>query len=473
MPDREPSGNSRVCPSCGRRVPRSVAVCRCGVEMPLDFRPADPIEVDEPERRFSPAFVVILIVLAGAGYWMITRPGETGAVITPGSSAPPTMLPDKSTPQPNPAMAASEAAAATSASAAARAWDLQASTQPASPDAVPVLGKVATAPVASNAAPGSIEEMVDRVMPAVVLIETSSGRGSGFYVNTDTLITNVHVVQNDSYVTLRRMDGSTVSARVDKKAPAFDIAVLKVTGASPSQAVIPMGHAQSLKAGQEIIVIGTALGTLQNTVSRGIVSGLRTSGGATLVQTDAAVNPGNSGGPMLDRSGSVIGVTTMGYKGAEGLNFGVAIDHVRDLLEGRQTNVGSTGGLTTIQSQARGSESERQQQQGDQQFRAGLAQMAQNANDVDAEWKRFRDQCYKSPIAGSYQREWFAVLVPQGIPGNAAAGCTSYYASMQGDIKQFHDLMQRLVSEARRANILPGTVRDQLRLNRLDFDWDR
>ena len=58
-----------------------------------------------------------------------------------------------------------------------------------------------------------------------------------------------------------------------------------------------MGSAHSLRPGQEIIVIGSALGTLQNSVSRGIVSGLRTSGGATLVQTDAAANPGNSGGP--------------------------------------------------------------------------------------------------------------------------------------------------------------------------------
>ena len=108
-----------------------------------------------------------------------------------------------------------------------------------------------------------------------------------------------------------------------------------------------MASAQSLKPGQEIVVIGSALGTLQNSVSRGIVSGLRSAGGATLVQTDAAVNPGNSGGPMLDRSGAVVGITTMGYKNAEGLNFGVAIDHARDLLEGRIANLGSQAASTT------------------------------------------------------------------------------------------------------------------------------
>ena len=315
--------------------------------------------------------------------------------------------------------------------------------------------------------------MVDRVMPAVVLIETSSGRGSGFYVRHDTLITNVHVVQNDAYVTLRRMDGSSVNARVESRAPAFDIAVLKVSAPSPSQAVIPMGSAHSLKAGQEIIVIGSALGTLQNSVSRGIVSGLRSSGGATLVQTDAATNPGNSGGPMLDRSGAVIGITTMGYKGAEGLNFGVAIDHARDLLEGRQANLGSTSGLTDIQSRSSGSESDRQQQQGDEQLRARVGQLATGANQIDADWKRFREQCYKAAISGAYDREWFAVLVPRGVPDGAAAGCTSYYTALEGNIKQFHEVMRTSVNNARRAGVLPGTIRDLLRTNKLEFDWTR
>jgi S1-C subfamily serine protease len=315
--------------------------------------------------------------------------------------------------------------------------------------------------------------MVDRVMPAVVLIETSGGRGSGFYVRHDTLITNVHVVQNDSYVTLRRMDGSTVNARVESRAPAFDIAVLKVSAPSSSQTVIPMGSAHSLKAGQEIIVIGSALGTLQNSVSRGIVSGLRSSGGATLVQTDAATNPGNSGGPMLDRNGAVIGITTMGYKGAEGLNFGVAIDHARDLLEGRQANPGSASGLTDIQSNTGASESDRQHQQGDEQLRARVGELAGAAGQIDADWKRFRDQCFKSAIGGGYDREWFAVLVPRGVPAGAGAGCSSYYSALEGNIKQFHTVMRASVNNARRAGVLPGTIRELLRRNKLEFDWER
>ena len=71
----------------------------------------------------------------------------------------------------------------------------------------PIVRRRRRHPAAPAPLSASTEEMVDRVMPAVVLIETTGGRGSGFYVRHDTLITNVHVVQNDSYVTLRRMDG--------------------------------------------------------------------------------------------------------------------------------------------------------------------------------------------------------------------------------------------------------------------------
>lgn len=458
MPDRDLAGISRVCPSCGRRVPRNVATCRCGAGLPVEQFAAVP-GAERGARNGATAIIaaaIVAILIAGTGYWLWMRPA---AVPTEAEKA-------------LAAAADSQAAEAARAAAspAARAWDAAANAKdPAAPSATakpPI-----DAPATPAASPASIEEMVDRVMPAVVLIETTGGRGSGFYVRHDTLITNAHVVQNDGYVTLRRSDGSTVNARVETKAPGFDLAILKVSSPSASQTVIPMGSSQSLKPGQEIIVIGSALGTLQNSVSRGIVSGMRNAGGATLVQTDAATNPGNSGGPMLDRNGSVIGITTMGYKDTQGLNFGVAIEHARDLLEGRITNLGSASGLTDIQSQARGSESDRQQQQGDAQFRAHVGQMAEAANRLDANWQQFRGQCYKDPIAGNYQREWFAVLVPRALAPNAAAGCVNYFTAVESDIKQFRGLMQKVTNDARRASVLPGTIRDQLRANRLDFEW--
>ena len=463
MADQDQTGFSRVCQSCGRRVPRNVAKCRCGAEIPVESFTADAEIPEESSGGSSTiiAAIVAALVIGGAGYWFFLRPSPATTRVQQAAEE-------------EQAPGAERATAPAGASPERRAWDAAAAdnrtAEPPAKDADPAPAPSTPAPLSASA---PTEEMVDRVMPAVVLIETTGGRGSGFFVRHDTLITNVHVVENDSYVTVRKSDGTTLNARVETKAPAFDIAILKVATPSASQVVIPMGSAHSLRPGQEIVVIGSALGTLQNSVSRGIVSGLRTSGGATLVQTDAAANPGNSGGPMLDRSGAAIGITTMGYKNAEGLNFGVAIDHAKDMLEGRNVDVGTQRGLNDIQAQSRGSESDRQQQQGDEQLRARIGQLLQSATNIDAGWKRYRDQCYKSPLSGNYDRPWFALLVPRGMPADAGNGCPEYYKEMESSANQFRSLMRKTIDDARRANVLPGTARDLLRQNRLEFDWER
>jgi S1-C subfamily serine protease len=403
--------------------------------------------------------VLALLAAAGAGYFVASRGNrEPGPIAAPAESV----------------ETAESAPALPEASPERRAWDAQAAAARNLP--ITIDNPEPVAPAASPASSAAIEDMVDSVMPAVVLVETTRGRGSAFYVSHDTLITNVHVVEDAGYVTLRRMDGTSVSARVANKAPAYDLAVLKVSGSSPSQKVIPMGSARALKPGQEVIVIGSALGTLQNSVSRGIVSGIRTSGGATLVQTDAAANPGNSGGPMLDRHGFVVGIQTLGYREAEGLNFAVAIEHARDLLDGRLANLGTQKGLTEIQTNSRAnetSESDRRQAAGEQQFRAQIDQMAAAGRNFDAAWQRFRDQCYKTAIPGYYNREWFVVMTPQGLPGGTPPGCPAYYSQMTSEMTKFRDLMRQALEDARRANVLPGTIRDVLRANKLDFDWQR
>lgn len=458
MADRTPE-IGRLCPQCERRVPRSVAKCRCGAILPMDDSPSV-----ESSSGSSPilAYVAVVAAIAGTGYWTWTREPAT-------------------TPQLNLGVALSQEANQSTGgsrprelSPEQRAWDaaarMQTANAPADNAAAPeplALAEPELTPV--------LEDMVDSAMPSIVLVETTGGRGSAFFVQRDTLITNVHVVQQDSYVTLRRMDGSTISARVHTRAPAFDIAVLKVAQPSPSQPFLPMGSTSQLKPGQEVIVIGSALGTLQNSVSRGIVSGLRNSGGVTLVQSDAAANPGNSGGPMLDRNGRVVGILTAGYRGQEGLNFAVAIDHARDIIDGRETNLGSgQAGLASIEPMQPGgqaAESDRRQQQGEQDFLKRVASAEQAAPQLDSAWQRFRSICYKSPIRGSYDREWFAMFAPGGIPGDAGAGCVEYFQGMQREMNKFRDYMRTAVQDARRANVLPGTIRDTLRARRLNHDW--
>ena len=456
------SDPARLCPSCGRRVPSAVAKCRCGAMLPADVAVAAGATTRSSPL---PVYLVLMAAVAGVGYWSFMRPpadtirttalDELDASAPAGEMAAPSTRSRELTPE-------------------QRAWDAAARTQDKK---APIeLKNEEPVPLSDPGLTPALEDMVDRAMPAIVLVETNSGRGSVFYVRRDTLITNVHVVQHDSYVTLRRMDGSSVTARVQTRAPNFDIAVLKVAQASPSQPYLQMGSTSGLKPGQEIIVIGSALGTLQNSVSRGIVSGLRNSGGVMLVQSDAAANPGNSGGPMLDRNGRVIGVLTAGYSGKEGLNFGVSIDHARDILEGRETNLGvGQSGLADIDAAAGGrNESDRRQQQGEQEFMRRAAAAEEVALQLDQAWQRFRNVCYKSPIRGSFDREWFAMFTPGAIPGDAAAGCIDYFQSMQTEMNKFRDFMRAMVQDARRANVLPGTVRDTLRSKRLQSDaWDR
>src|SRR5207248_1050589 len=117
-----------------------------------------------------------------------------------------------------------------------------------------------------------------------------TARGTGFFVAADTILTNVHVVTSNATVTIHSADGHTTTARVEARSPQYDIAVLKVSNPQPFHPIITMGSATTARVGQEVIAIGTPLGFLENTVSRGIISALRDVDNATMIQTDAAIN---------------------------------------------------------------------------------------------------------------------------------------------------------------------------------------
>ena len=236
MPDPEP-GLSRLCPSCGRHVPRSVTTCRCGADIPAVVDDAADATAPRP-GGFSPANLtaaaVLIAAVGAAGYWSLSRP--PAADLTTRVVRPATLEGGLSGP---PAPAAGQ-----DPSPERRAWEAElAKTGKPAIEATAALPETVAAPAAA----ASLEDVVDRVMPAVVLVETSSGRGSGFFVRPDTVITNVHVVKDDGFVKLRQMDGTTVSARVDLKSAAFDIAILKVMAPAPGQVVIPMGSTDTLR----------------------------------------------------------------------------------------------------------------------------------------------------------------------------------------------------------------------------------
>lgn len=468
MPD---PGLSRLCPTCGRRVPQGVAICRCGADVAAVYEEhdAEPQPRDGPSPATLAIGVLLLVAVAATGYWSLAPP--TAAV----PEAPPPQATSGETP--GPARPAAEPGL--EASAERRAWEAELARAGATPPPEPVPSPEPGVPP-PTAAPASLEDVVSRVMPAVVLVETSSGRGSGFFVRPDTIITNAHVVKDDGFVKLRRMDGTTVTARVDIRSAAFDVAILRlVAPTSVGQVVIPMGSAADLRPGQEVFTIGSALGTLQNSVTRGIVSGVRQSGNATMVQTDAAANPGNSGGPLLDRHGVAVGITTMSIRDQQGLNFAVAIDHARAILDGRPAGAAAAPlAMNNVQSlmPAGRSESERALDEGQRVFLAATANVGRAADALDAEWKRFRQSCYTSALPGPLSREWFVMLTPRAVtPSQVPAGsCASFVTEFQQAARRTATEMKNALDEARRAGVLPGVVRDALGANRLEFDgWDR
>jgi len=343
------------------------------------------------------------------------------------------------------------------------------------------LGAVETPPPAAPPRPPqeqlSLEDLISRTMPAVVRIETTTGTGSGFYVRPDTILTNVHVVTTNNSVTVRRPDGTTVNGRVERTAPEYDIAVVRVDNVRSNQPTIPMGSGQQARAGQEVVAVGSPLG-LQNTVTRGIVSAVRTVGGLTLVQTDAAINPGNSGGPLVDRSGEVIGITTMGYRAAQGLSFAVAIDHASDVLSGRHVISGNPT-MTPIDTLNSGSEkgvagaqpssTDSMRDQGTRSYEESMAQLGRRADELDSYWRRFKASCYDTPIVGSFDREWLAVLDPRAMKGPVAPGCEGSFGEVKRIAQEIQNGVVAAEESARQADVFPGTRRSLRQRFRLDL----
>ncbi len=156
--------------------------------------------------------------------------------------------------------------------------------------------------------------------------------GSGFFVSEDGyLLTNKHVVlDKEAEYSVVLNDGRKLAAKVIARDPVQDVAVLKVDGRGFK--FISLGDSDTLQVGQTVIAIGNALGEFQNTVSVGVVSGLHRSLIASgeqlreVIQTDAAINLGNSGGPLLNLEGQVVGMNTAMAQGAESVGFALPVN---------------------------------------------------------------------------------------------------------------------------------------------------
>jgi hypothetical protein len=325
--------------------------------------------------------------------------------------------------------------------------------------------------------PSTLEDVVGRSLPAIVSIEAGQSRGSGFFAAPRTVITNRHVIQNNVSVMVRLSSGDALPGRIEATSSEYDLAIVRVDGALPSQPVLPLGTVNDIRPGQEVIAIGLALGVFQNSVTRGIISAVRRSEHAVMLQTDAAINPGNSGGPLLNRRGQVVGINTMKIAGsAESLGFAVAIDHARGMLSGgRPTEAVTTTTQPTrplAPAFASGS-TDTMREDGTRRYNQLVEGIARRSVQLDGYWDRIKANCALA-IAPGYDHEWFALWDGRSSLRSPDSPCTAAMRDLENLANQVRSAMATAQEEARRASVLPGQLREIRRRHRMDWSgFDR
>jgi S1-C subfamily serine protease len=188
-------------------------------------------------------------------------------------------------------------------------------------------------------------DITKKIAPAVVLVTgvTDEGKtlGSGFVITSDGKIaTNLHVIHNLRSGGVQLASGEkfysfSVLAFDERK----DIAVIKIAGFDLP--TVPLGNSNSVQVGEPVLTMGSPLG-LQGSVTTGVVSSMRDDpfgGGFKMIQTDASVNPGNSGGPLVNQKGEVVGIVRYKIGGTENLNFAIPVNYLRGMIDAPLTAI--------------------------------------------------------------------------------------------------------------------------------------
>lgn len=212
-----------------------------------------------------------------------------------------------------------------------------------------VAAALATAPRVSMRPEMPIEQVVQVAGPAIVLVQTPEGSGTGFFVTeTGVIATNAHVARESSNPLVITPAGAQLAGRVVYVDAELDLALLKVDGTGFPH--LPLAELATVRPGETVVAIGNPARALPNTVTKGIVSAVGPKaqlGPGIWIQTDAAINPGNSGGPLLNTSGEVVGITTrkefreLGAEGRplQGIGFALSASDLLEVLRRFYPNV--------------------------------------------------------------------------------------------------------------------------------------
>jgi serine protease Do len=185
------------------------------------------------------------------------------------------------------------------------------------------------------------EEIYRQAAPAVVYIQTDKGSGSGVILRSDGLIvTNAHVLEGASQVEVELQNGQKFSAKPVSMGHSncLDLALLKIEASNLP--IVKFAPSHSPQPGQRVFAIGYPRGIKPSSITQGIISNLHKDEGT--IQIDAALNPGNSGGALLNSRGELLGINTRGTKDSVGLNFAIASDKVQMLVQAMQEQISPT-----------------------------------------------------------------------------------------------------------------------------------
>ena len=179
----------------------------------------------------------------------------------------------------------------------------------------------------------STSEIVEQVSPAVAYIETYYGIRTGTVIDErGYILTNNHVVEEEDYATVILPDKQEVTAEVVYRDQSLDIAIIKCPGAGYPH--VPLGSIDKPGIGDDVIAIGHPVGVGESaSISKGVISALRTIAGTKYIQTDASANPGSSGGPLINAYGEFIGIVTWAIPETEGVNFAIDVNNISVYLE--------------------------------------------------------------------------------------------------------------------------------------------